>query len=58
MSDSYNNKWTMKAFRPGYDLWRPGPCSQWAHSAENKRLDRRIKRKRNGAIIREELKLG
>ena len=57
MSDSYNNKWTMKTFR-NFDLWKPGPCSKWAHTAANKRLDRRIKRKRNGAIIREELKLG
>ena len=57
MSDSYNNKWTMKTFR-NVDLWKPGPCSQWSHSAENKRLDRRIKRKRNKKIIANELSLG
>jgi len=26
------------------DLWKPGPCSSWVHSPENKRLDRRTKR--------------
>lgn len=38
--------------RPGTDLWKPGPMSGKSHSSENKKLDRRIGRKRGKASLR------